>query len=230
MPARRLSLIHDRETTGLHRHKGANGESPGSQPWEHRPKQISSLQRGERSQVKIRVVHRRPHRFDVTPRTARPDERRRCRPEQRIGPLGRELNDRPRCETDTQSKRTIEVLQSVKVVGALISNVLAELPELGRLNRGEVAKLVGVAPINRDSGKKSGKRFIGGGRGQVRRVLYMSTIVAIRHNPAIKAFYAHLKSKGKESKVAIVACMRKFITILYILIKTNQPWENKMSV
>ena len=67
---------------------------------------------------------------------------------------------------------------------------------------------VGVAPINRDSGKKSGKRFIGGGRGQVGRVLYMATLVAIRYNPTIKAFYTHLKSKGKESKVAIVACMR----------------------
>ena len=104
----------------------------------------------------------------------------------------------------------------------MISTVLAELPKIGKLNRGEIAKLVGVAPINRDSGKKSGKRFIGGGRGQVRRVLYMATIVAIRHNPAIKAFYVHLKSKGKESKVAIVACMRKFITILNLLIKTNQ--------
>jgi len=133
-------------------------------------------------------------------------------------------------QVDTQNKRTIEVLQSVKGVGpVMISTVLAELPELGKLNRGEVAKLVGVAPINRDSGTKSGKRFIGGGRGQVRRVLYMATIVAIRHNSAIKAFYAHLKSKGKESKVAIVACMRKFITILNLLIKTDQLWENKMS-
>jgi len=112
----------------------------------------------------------------------------------------------------------------------MISTILAELPELGKLNRGEVAKLVGVAPINRDSGKKSGKRFIGAGRGQVRRVLYMSTVVAIGHNPAIKVFYAHLKSQGKESKVAIVACMRKLITIINLLIKTNQLWQNKASV
>jgi transposase len=134
-------------------------------------------------------------------------------------------------QADAENQRAIEVLQSVKGVGpVMISTVLAELPELGKLNRGEIAKLVGVAPINRDSGKKSGKRFIGGGRGQVRRVLYMATIVAIRHNPAIKAFYVHLKSKGKESKVAIVACMRKFITILNLLVKTDQLWENKMSV
>ena len=83
------------------------------------------------------------------------------------------------------------------------------------------------APINRDSGKKSGKRFTGGGRGQVRRVLYMATLVAIRHNATIKAFYQLLKSKGKESKVAIVACMRKLITILNLLIKTDQLWITK---
>jgi len=112
----------------------------------------------------------------------------------------------------------------------MVSTVLAELPEIGKLNRGEIAKLVGVAPINRDSGTRSGKRFIGGGRGQVRRVLTMATIVAIRHNPVIKAFYVHLKSSGKESKVAIVACMRKFITILNLLVKTDQLWVNKMSV
>ena len=86
-------------------------------------------------------------------------------------------------EADTAHQRTIEILHSVKGVGSvMISTIIAELPELGKLNRGEVAKLVGIAPINRDSGTKSGKRFIGGGRGQVRRVLYMATVVAIRHN------------------------------------------------
>ena len=130
--------------------------------------------------------------------------------------------------TDTANKRKIEILQSVKGIGPVtISTLIAELSELGKLNRGEVAKLVGVAPINRDSGTKSGKRFIGGGRGQVRRVLYMATIVAIRHNVTIKAFYIHLKSKGKESKVAIVACMRKLVTILNLLVKTNQTWQTK---
>ena len=134
-------------------------------------------------------------------------------------------------KVDVKNQRTIELLKSVKGVGpVMISTVIADLPELGKLNRGEVAKLVGVAPINRDSGKHSGKRFIGGGRGQVRRVLYMSTIVAIRHNATIKVYYQHLKSKGKASKVAIVACMHKFITILNLLLKTDQLWENKTSV
>jgi transposase len=131
-------------------------------------------------------------------------------------------------KTDTENQPTIEILQSVKGVGPVtISTLIVGLPEIGSLNRAEAAKLVGVAPINRDSGKKSGKRFIGGGRGHV---LYMATIVAIRHNPTIKAFYAHLKSKGKESKVAIVACMRKLITILNLLVKNNQLWRNAESV
>ncbi len=118
----------------------------------------------------------------------------------------------------------------MKGVGPVtISTLISELPELGALNRGEVAKLVGVAPINRDSGTKSGKRFIGGGRGQVRRVLYMAAVVALRHNPTIKAFYQHLKAKGKASKLAIIACMRKLLTILNLLVKTDQVWQNKMS-
>ncbi len=100
--------------------------------------------------------------------------------------------------------------------------LLAHLPELGKLNREQIAKLVGVAPMNRDSGGTIGKRFIMGGRGNVRAVLYMATLVAIRFNTKIRNYYAYLKSKGKESKVAIVACMRKFITILNYLIKSDQ--------
>jgi transposase len=132
---------------------------------------------------------------------------------------------------DTKNQRKIDILRSAVGVGAVtISTVLVGLPELGLLNRAKIAKLVGIAPLNRDSGKKSGKRFISGGRGHVRRVLYMATIVAIRHNPTIKAFYVHLKSKGKESKVAIVACMRKFLTILNLLIKNDELWRNEESV
>jgi len=86
---------------------------------------------------------------------------------------------------------------------------------------------VGVAPMNRDSGGTTGKRFIMGGRGNVRAILYMSTLVAIRHNTKIRAYYTHLKSQKKESKVAIVACMRKLITILNYLIKTDQVWTTQ---
>lgn len=129
---------------------------------------------------------------------------------------------------DTKNARKIEILGSVKGVGPVtISTFLAELPELGDLNAAQTGKLVGVAPINSDSGAKSGKRFTGGGRSHVRRVLYMATLSAIRHNPAIHEFYVRLKSKGKASKVAIVACMRKLITILNHLIKTDQTWVTK---
>jgi len=131
-------------------------------------------------------------------------------------------------EIDEANKRTIEILDSVKGVGIVtISTLVAYLPELGKLNRGEIAKLVGLAPINRDSGTKNGKRFISGGRGHVRRVLYMATLSAIRCNPTFKEFYKRLKAKGKESKVALVACMRKLIIILNTLIKTNQCWQTK---
>ena len=133
--------------------------------------------------------------------------------------------------SDTKNARKIEILDSAIGVGkVMISAVLAQLPELGQMNRGQTAKLVGIVPINRDSGKSNGKRFIGGGRACVRRILYMATLSAIRHNPTIKAFYKHLKAKGKESKVAIVACMRKLITILNLLIKNDELWKNAESV
>ena len=131
-------------------------------------------------------------------------------------------------KNDAENQRLIEILDSVKCVGpVLISTLISGLPELGQLNREKIAKLVGVAPINRDSGKTNGKRFISGGRHKVRRVLYMATIVGIRHNPALKAHYVHLKSQGKESKVAIVACMRKLIGILNVLVKTDQMCVDK---
>jgi transposase len=130
-------------------------------------------------------------------------------------------------QCDQDNARLIEILRSIKCVGpVLISTLITGLPELGKLNGAQIAKLVGVAPINRDSGKMSGKRFIGAGRGKVRRVLYMATIVGLRHNPVLKAYYAHLKGKGKESKVAIVACMRKLLTIMNTMVKTDQLWKS----
>lgn len=129
-------------------------------------------------------------------------------------------------KVDQENERVIEILSSIKCVGpVLISTLLTSLPELGKLNREQIAKLVGVAPINRDSGSKSGKRFIGGGRGNVRRVLYMAAVVGIRHNTVLKAYYTHLKSKGKESKVAIVACMRKLLSIMNTMVRTDSLWK-----
>jgi len=118
------------------------------------------------------------------------------------------------------------LLRSVKGVGPVLSRtLLAELPELGRLSRQEISKLVGVAPLNNDSGKHKGKRTCWGGRASVRVPLYMATLSATRSNPVIKEFYKRLLGKGKLKKVAIVACMRKLLTILNAMIKSNKPWD-----
>jgi transposase len=103
--------------------------------------------------------------------------------------------------------------------------LIAEVPELGRLSRREISALIGVAPVNRDSGTMRGKRTIFGGRGSVRRVLYMAALVAARFNPVIKSFYDRLVAAGKPKKVALVACMRKLLTILNAMVKVGKPWN-----
>lgn len=120
------------------------------------------------------------------------------------------------------------LLLSVPGIGKVASmTLLSCLPELGSLNRQKLAVLIGVAPLNRDSGKKSGKRGIWGGRACVRSVLYMSTLSAIRVNPVIKKFYKHLRAQGKSFKVAMIACLRKLLVILNAMIKNKCPWSPK---
>lgn len=117
------------------------------------------------------------------------------------------------------------LLKSVPGVGdTLIYTLLADLPELGDLNKNQVAALVGVAPMNRDSGKLRGKRRVQGGRANVRTVLYMATLSATLCNPVIKSFYKRLVAQGKHKKVAITACMRKFITILNAMVRDQVEW------
>jgi transposase len=119
-----------------------------------------------------------------------------------------------------------DLLQSVPGVGRVLSlTLLAELPELGRLSRREIAKLVGVAPFSRDSGTQRGRRFVQGGRAAVRAVLYMGALVATRRNAVIRAFYARLLAAGKPKKLALVACMRKLLTILNTITRTRQRWS-----
>ena len=121
-----------------------------------------------------------------------------------------------------------ELLQSVSGIGPNVSSVIiAGLPELGKTNRRQIASLVGLAPFNDDSGKYYGRRSIKGGRSNVRKALYMATVVAIRWNPAISEHYFHLKSEGKKSKVAIVACMRKLLITINAMAKTNSHWINQ---
>jgi len=116
-------------------------------------------------------------------------------------------------------------LTSVLGIGHLSALLLiAYLPELGRLNRKEIAALAGLAPFNKDSGQFRGQRHIEGGRSQLRQALYMVTLAATRFNPAIRTYYQRLLEKGKAKKVALVACMRKLLTILNAMIKKQQPW------
>ena len=118
------------------------------------------------------------------------------------------------------------LLRSASGIGPVASaTLIAELPELGRLNRREIAALVGVAPMANDSGTTRGRRRIQGGRFEIRRVLYMAALVAAKHNPPIKAFYQRLLAAGKLPKVALVACMRKLLTTLNAMVKTNTPWD-----
>ena len=118
-----------------------------------------------------------------------------------------------------------ELLQTAPGVGPVLAlTLLAELPELGTLDRKQIAALVGVAPLNRDSGSWRGKRTVWGGRAQVRTALYMATISASRFNPIIKEFYDRLCATGKAKKVALVACMRKLLTMLNAMLKHNTPW------
>ena len=119
-----------------------------------------------------------------------------------------------------------DLLRSVPGIGPVVSRtLLGELPELGRLTHKQIAALVGVAPLNRDSGSLRGRRIIWGGRAVVRGVLYMSAVVAARRNPIIKAFYQRLRTAGKAPKVALVACMRKLVTILNAMVKHRTPWR-----
>ncbi|MBX3717184.1 MAG: IS110 family transposase [Burkholderiales bacterium] len=119
------------------------------------------------------------------------------------------------------------LLRSTRGIGPIASaTLIAELPELRRLNRREIAALVGVAPIANDSGTTRGRRRVQGGRFETRRVLYMAALVAARHNPVIQTFYQRLIDAGKLPKVALVACMRKLVTTLNAMVRTNKPWDS----
>ena len=122
-----------------------------------------------------------------------------------------------------------DLLRSVPGVGEQLSlSLLAYLPELGTLNRKRIAALVGVAPFNRDSGSRRGKRSVWGGRTRLRAVLYMGALVASRHNPVLRAFYQRLLAAGKPKKLALTACMRKLLTILNAMVKTGQHWTPRL--
>lgn len=131
-------------------------------------------------------------------------------------------------KSDDQWKARAELIQSAPGVGEVTATTLiAEVPELGQLNRQKISALIGVAPFNRDSGQFRGRRTIFGGRRAVRSVLYMAALSARRHNPLIRAFADRLEARGKLQKVVLVACMRKLLVILNTMVKTNTHWNPK---
>ena len=143
--------------------------------------------------------------------------------EKQLAELDRDIGDRVR-ETPAWREKE-QLLKSVPGVGDQTARTLiAALPELGALDRRQIAALVGVAPINRDSGKYRGRRGIAGGRADVRSVLYMAALVGVRANPVLKAYYARLRQAGKLPKVALVAAMRKLLTILNAMLKSKTAW------
>ena len=150
--------------------------------------------------------------------------------------LEKELKDLDEGLRQTLSRSPVwrekdDLLRSVPGVGERLSlTLLSSLPELGTLNRKEIAALVGVAPVNRDSGTMRGKRSIWGGRARVRSALYMAALVATRFNPAIKTLYQRLVSCGKPKKVALVACMRKLLTMLNAIVRTGRAWNPALSI
>ena len=131
---------------------------------------------------------------------------------------------------DNRLQAKAELLQTVKGVGVVTTyTLIGELPELGHVDNKKIAALAGVAPFCRDSGTMKGKRSTWGGRAQVRTALYMAALSASKYNPAIKLFYERLIAKGKTKKVALVACMRKLLTIMNTMVKNNEPWRSEIA-
>lgn len=190
----------------------------------------------ERQRVLQAMVTRRRQllamRMAEQQRAAGPDRRMRKSLNIMLKALDREL---ARLEQEMQAfigehhAELLALLGEVKGVGkATISTLLAEVPELGELSGREISALVGVAPINRDSGTLRGKRTIFGGRPQVRKVLFMAAMVASRYNPVIRAFYERLVAAGKPKKLALTACMRKLLTILNAMAKARKPFNAEL--
>jgi transposase len=189
-------------------------------PDEH-TRHLEILVARRRQLVEMRAIEE--HHWRTAPETARPYIRKHLEwLDAEIATLEREIAD---WVNQTPLAETVEILDSapgVALVGA--ATLVAEVPEIGRLNRKKIAALVGVAPYNRDSGTQRRQRRVTGGRQAAREVLYMLTIAGIRCNPVLRTFYQRLRAAGKPPKVAIVACMRKLLTILNAMVRDRRKW------
>jgi transposase len=191
-------------------------------------RELSSLMTRRRQLTEMLVAER--NRLGTASAVVRPDVQTHITwLEQRVEDLDEQLQDRIKQSPIWRERE--DLLRGVKGVGPVLTvTLMACLPELGNLDRKKIAALVGLAPFNRDSGPRKGKRHVSGGRASVRATLYMATMSAVRYNPVIREFYERLVLAGKPHKVAMVACMRKLLTILNAMVKHNQPWNPKLSM
>lgn len=186
-------------------------------------KALSELVTRRRQVIEMTVAERNRRRLVAAKPVLKSIDRIIAALEKQLADLDHDIGNRVR-ETPAWREKE-ELLKSVPGVGDQTARTLiAALPELGELDRRQIAALVGVAPINRDSGKLRGRRMIAGGRADVRSVLYMAALVGVRANPVLKTYYARLRQAGKRPKVALVAAMRKLLTILNAMLKTKTAW------
>ena len=184
---------------------------------------LSDLLTRRRQIVQMIVAERQRARVLTAPRLQKSVARLLKALQRELETLDKEIDDSVRNTPAWREKE--DLLRSVPGVGPTIARtLLAEMPELGTLDRREVASLAGLAPFTRQSGQWRGKSFIGGGRSRVRAMLYMGALVAVRYNPALRTFYDHLLAAGKPKMVALVAVARKLLTILNAMLRDKTPW------
>ena len=182
-----------------------------------------------RKQLVDMVGQERSRQWQADPETRRDMKRHIEWLEKEIGKIDKRLEQK--IEQTPRFQELSNCFYGMKGIGPVFkATLMSYLPELGRLNRKQIAALVGVAPLNRDSGFFQGKRRIWGGRAIVRSALYMATLVSVRYNPVIHDYYQRLRAIGKVPKVALVACMRKLLTILNTIAKTQTPWRQPASI
>jgi transposase len=182
---------------------------------------------GRRSQLIEMLIDEKNRRFSATSDTVRDKIKEHIDwLEERIAELDQQLKALLQSSPTWQAKD--EILQSVPGIGPVVSlSMITDLPELGTLNRQKISKLVGVAPLNCDSGQYRGTRHIYGGRARIRRALYMAALTGLRFNPVIKEFYERLCAKQKPFKVAITACMHKLLNIINVMVRDSTAWKSK---
>jgi transposase len=196
---------------------------PARQPQDETTQELQAIL-GRRRQL-IEMLTAEKNRFQAAPKAIRPAIRGHTEQLERwLADVDADL--RERIEANPFWRAQDQILQSTKGVGPVLSvTLIADLPELGRLSHKEIGALVGVAPLNRDSGRYRGQRKIWGGRAKVRTALFMATRSAVQWNPQVRSLYLRLLDAGKPELVAIVACMRKLLTILNAMIRHQTPWQ-----